>query len=209
MPTQPLPPAKHFLACTMNGLMHVSCHSVFWGLKCAWILLSDAAVLGGLSGPGVIISQVSYCAADSLIGYGCFFPSRSFIGLFIFLFFLVSIVLDLDFSLSTGQLPSLPLSTSPSELEPILSISLRLDSNWVTSAAFSSVVIPHNNMCASTTLTARTVNHTLFSYFFSWWRAPAKVNHSESCCTSTLEDLSSDRKQTGSTLWHRWERHGC
>lgn len=109
---------------TVWCLLRLSCRSVFWGLKCAWILLSDAAVPGGLSGPGVIISQVCYWAADSLIGYGCFFPSRSFIGLFIFPVFLLSIVLDLDFSLSTGQLPSLPLSTPSSKLEPILSVSL-------------------------------------------------------------------------------------
>lgn len=81
--------SKHFLLCTVNGLVRLSCHSVFRGLKCAWILLSDAAVLGGLSGPGVIISQVSYWAADSLTGYGCFFPPRSFIGLLVFLFFLL------------------------------------------------------------------------------------------------------------------------
>lgn len=84
----------------------------------------DPARAAGLSSPAVIISQVSYWAADWLIGDGSFFPSLSFIGLFFVFFFLLSIVLD--FCLSTGQLPSLPLSAAFTKTR---TDSLRLDEN--------------------------------------------------------------------------------
>lgn len=61
----------------------------------------------------------------------------------------------------------LDLSTAPSKLEPNLSISLRLDSNWLTSALLSPGLFPHNNVCARTKLTPETVNHALVSTLFS------------------------------------------
>lgn len=77
-------------------------------------------------------------------------------------------MLDLYFALSAGPPPpSLPLAAPPPKLEPNLSISLRLDSNRLTSAVFSPGLIPHNNVRARTTLTAETVNHALLSALFS------------------------------------------
>lgn len=131
-------------------------------------MLSNAAALGRLSSPGVIISQVSYWAADSLIGYGRFSSFPLFHWTFFYLpSFFLSVVLDLYFALSAERPPSLLLPAPPSKLEPNLSISPRLDSNRLTSAVFSPGLIPHNNVRARTKLTAETVNHALLSALFS------------------------------------------
>lgn len=128
---------------------------------CEWILLSEAAVLGGPNGPGVIISQVSYWAADS----PAFTPSPSLIFIFIILFLFLSIILDLCYSVSTGLPPSLPLPTSLSKLGPILSVSLTWDPDWFSSAVFGPGLIPHNDVCASAKITANHAQKLPFSRF--------------------------------------------
>lgn len=109
----------------------------------------DPARAAGLSSPAVIISQVSYWAADWLIGDGSFFPSLSFIGLFLSSF---SSFLLCETSASPPGSFRHSLFPQPSpKLEQILSDWMKIES---LELGVKPGLVPHNNVRASATLAA-------------------------------------------------------